>query len=349
MTLLLMEGFGHCETGAVSAAGTQGEDLHLNWNHWAGTNLSIEAVSTTYGIKKALVGSATSSLRCFHTLATTPSAIAMGCRVYRETTDMCSLLGWGAVGGMFVNTSGYFGWTYNSQWRMTADILLGSTPIPEDEWTYLEVYIEPATGSTGVCRLYVNGTLDTEWTNQQTAYAMHETTVVRTNTYVSPYSYWGPGWKITDIYVDDAENHGQVECFYQPADTAGSAAGFTPSAGSNHQNVDDGDGNDGDTTYNDSTAPGTKDQIAHSITHLLGPKGIQPVALVRSFSGEQTGVQLGILSDGTEDLDGTNSVPLDQWTWAKGDIHETDPATATEWTASGADDAETVIKHVAVA
>jgi hypothetical protein len=130
--------------------------------------------------------------------------------------------------------------------------------------------------------------------------------------------------------------------WYQPADTAGSAANFTPSAGSNYENVDD-IGSDDDATYNYSTTSTTKDQIAHSYSLDVDPLVVQPLAMGRYESTAES-LKVGILSNTTEDLDTAKALGA-TYSGVRGKLYVTDPDTASAWSASGADAAETVYEH----
>lgn len=345
MSVLVLTSFGQCGAGAQGNPGP-GEDLGLDF--WSWESISIEALtSTDIGVRNA----AYAALEDFQAKGIAWSAnltrFVIGCRVYRETaTDFCALVRIGDVGQLMIDASGYPVWSYDSLYRSTVNVLQGSVALAEDEWTYVEVEID-VSYTSGTCRIYVEGTLTDEWTSQQTARtAAPDAKSYEIGMYSSSYSHWAAGWKITDLYIDDDEVRGISQAPYQPTDEAGSAAGFTPSAGSNHQNVDDL-GNDGDSTYNESSATGTKDSLGHGTTHVLAPVAVMPVACVRSFSGEAAGVQVGILSDSTEDLCATQQTNEENWGWMKGDMYETDPATASAWDVDGIDAAETVIKHVA--
>lgn len=345
MSVLFATSFGHCGTGAQSGPGP-GEDLHLDF--WSWESVSIEALtSTDVGVRKAAVA-AFEDMRA-RGIAWTENLtrFVIGCRVYRETSaDFCALIRLGDVGQLMIDASGYPVWSYDSLYRSTTNVLQGSVALDEDAWTFVEVEID-VSYTAGTCRIYVDGSMTDEWTSQQTARTSSPAAIgFEIGMYSSSYSHWAAGWKITDVYIDDDEVRGISQAPYQPSKTAGSSAGFTPSAGDNEDNVDD-IGNDGDSTHNESTTPGTKDSLGHGTTHTLAPIAIIPVACVRSFAGQAAGVQIGVYSDSTEDLCDTQQTNEENWGWLKGDVYETDPATASAWDVDGIDAAETVIKHVA--
>lgn len=225
-----------------------------------------------------------------------------------------------------------------------------SAAMPTDQWVYVEIELELQATATGKCNIYLDGGLDSQNENVQTLDLASDDDRFRIRLGVDTNGLASrDGTRITDIYVTDGEVLGPVEIWYQPCDTAGSAANFTPSAGSNHQNVDD-DGQDGDATYNESTTPGQSDSFTHSDQAPSGvnPLAVQVQAVARCPAGLNAKARIGVDSNGTKAFGPTEWITEDAaFIGMLGPIQETDPDTASAWTQAGANAAETVIEHVA--
>jgi hypothetical protein len=207
----------------------------------------------------------------------------------------------------------------------------------------VEVKITFSLSATGSVEFYINGALDSSHTGIQTTRSGDDNYAA----YIRMgYTGTAASWEFADIYADDSTQIGVTEIWYQPCDQAGSSAQFTPSAGNNQDNVDETTDPDGDTTYNESTTPGNKDQLGHNVTHDTGPVAIQTLAWVRANGDGHAKVRIGVKSGATEALGSTEQIN-DGYAVVRGPIQETDPNTASAWTTAGADAAETTIEHVA--
>jgi len=354
MGVIFYEGFGQCATGDQVRGVHKG--LALNWNYYtegASNEIAIAALEDgDMGVKKSIEFPDTGhDYRLMGSLGGDYSTLTIGVRVYRYDANVCGIFqisaGPTAVGFIGIHSDGTLRYTKDAAGLLNDGTESWGTTgtVTQSIWTYCEVKIV-LSNTVGEVYFYLDGTLDSSQTGIDT---VGPAGTEYANGIEMSYSATSSGsvgnWLFTDIYVSDGDVLGKVECYYQPADTAGSAANFTPLSGSNHENVDETTDPDGDTTYNYSTSTGTKDQIAHDVTHTFGPTAIQPVAWAKAVDDEGAAkVKLGVLSDTTEDL-GTAQYVGSEYTPLKGDIYETDPATSSAWTASGADDAETVIQH----
>lgn len=161
-------------------------------------------------------------------------------------------------------------------------------------------------------------------------------------------------WKFRDVYIcgtDGSVNNdfrGVTKTGVKTVSGAGNSAQFTPSAGSNYQNVDDGTTVDNDTTYNGSST------VNHVDTFALTSSGLVSGAVI---IGTQTNVILR-----KDDVDPRSaatvirrsSTDYPQTTLSLGttfvlnrEIQENDPSTAVPWTQSGLDAAELGYKVIA--
>lgn len=347
MTLLFAAGFGECATGDHSSF-TPGADPLLLWESFENTVRISAYTSDTSGVRKAVEapsGEISLTTPVFGPISETSGKIVIGCRIYRDDATEC-IIGYLGTSAFGITSGGKLSWTKtDSTYDIDAGELSDSS-IPTGQWSYCEWEVELRTASTGSINFYINGAADGGASSIATARAtptwnisfFHDTAL----------SSVQADWKITDIYIDDDEVHGQVEVWYQAADTAGSVSNMTPSAGNNEDNVDD-DGADGDSTYNSSSTPGTKDQIAHSqAVEYSGAICVRPVAMARSDGVGTAGVQVGVLSDGVESLSGDAGLVSESYQPVRGDFLTTDPSTAAAWTKTNLDAAETVVKHTSV-
>ncbi len=362
MAVIFMEGFG----GAPTQTDINFLDdpiLASNWTSQIDRTPNADIVlleNATEGIRKyatKLRSTAVMDIRApLPALWSTAAGITLtvGFRVWIASTDVGAQFAVMelAAGKMYIaiDASGKLCYGYDTNHNTaTASNYKTTGAIPTDQWVYVEIELELQTTTTGKCNIYIDGGLDSENLNVRTVNVATDDNALHVNIAPDTTSLTAKdGTRITDIYVTDGEVLGPVEIWYQPCDTAGSAANFTPSAGSNHQNVDD-DGEDGDTTYNESTTPGQSDSFSHSDQAPAGvnPIAIQTYAVARCPDGLNAKVRLGIDSGGTKAFGGTEWITEDAaYIGLKGPIQETDPNTASAWTQSGANAAETVIEHV---
>lgn len=155
----------------------------------------------------------------------------------------------------------------------------------------------------------------------------------------------GNAWaaKIRDVYIcgsDGSVNNdflGVVKTGVKTVTGAGASAQFTPSAGSNFQNVDDGTTVDGDTTYNSSTTVNHIDSFALSSSGLSAGtiKGTQSTIIARKDNVDPRAVAALIRSGGTNFPQTTQQLgPVFQ---VFREIQETDPNTSAAWTQANLD------------
>jgi hypothetical protein len=195
----------------------------------------------------------------------------------------------------------------------------GTVEIRQDEVVLLSVSgIDTRQGDTGICN----------------SISILSATASNTST----------NWKFRDVYICDTAgsvNNNFLGVFKTGVKTvsgAGNSAQFTPSAGSNFQNVDDGATVDNDTTYNFSSNVGDTDTFA------LTSSGLASSAVIR---GTQTSVimrkdDIDPRSGATVIRSGGTSYP--QTSLSLGTsyvqnqlIQELDPDTSVTWIQSGLD------------
>lgn len=349
MGILLMDGFGQCATGSNAPASLKA--LSMNWTGWLdrGTDVNITALdSGVKGVRK-YIDFPNSPYQMTSYVWDGVTTLVFGCRVYRYDTNACLVANLGENKWFGVHTDGTLRYSRNQggdlvaggeSWGSTASIPVGS-------WTYVEIKVVFSLSATGSIEFYIGGNLDSTHTGIQTTRTGSQNATQSIGIgWVIGASTVRPNWRFADIYVSDGYVNGISEVWYQPCDQAGSLAQFTPSAGNNQDNVDETTDPDGDTTYNESSTPGNKDRLGHNVTHDAGPVAIQALAWVRANGDGFAKVRNGVYRGGSEAVGAVEQIS-ESWAVIRGPIQETDPSTASAWTAAGADAAETVIEHVA--
>lgn len=160
------------------------------------------------------------------------------------------------------------------------------------------------------------------------------------------------GLRCDDVYVCDdsgaANNDFLGDCKVEGLlpSGAGTYAEWTPSAGSNYQNVDDVGPHDGDSTYNSSSTANQRDLFAmgNLATSSGTVKGVKFVAVVRKDDAGSRSVALMSKSGTTETLETTQSCN-DSYTIITA-LRETDPNTSAAWTISNVNALEAGIKLI---
>jgi hypothetical protein len=203
---------------------------------------------------------------------------------------------------------------------------------PLNAWNYVELKAT-INNSTGAFEVRLNGvpvpglTLTGQDT-QNTA-----------NAFTNRYSLDGTSFH-DDHYLADTTGSApgndflgdiRVETLYPNA--AGDDTDYTPSAGSNFQNVDDAGTADGDTTYNQSTTPG--DQDLFNLQSLATVSGIvyavQPLVIARKTDSGAREIATVIKSGATEDVGPTHTLST-SYVQYDGEIHALNPDTGNGFT-----------------
>lgn len=179
-----------------------------------------------------------------------------------------------ALEGGNVHLNFYINSSRNIEVRNSAFTLLGTTSgvtIATNVWYYFEVKAT-INSSTGAVEIKIDETQRLNLTSQNTqngANAYAGAMKFRQANVVGPY--------FDDLYICDTSGSknndflGDVRIDILRPNAAGTYTDFTPSAGSNHENVDEAYGPDGDTTYNDGANVG--DQDSYQMPDLPAPAG----------------------------------------------------------------------------
>lgn len=129
---------------------------------------------------------------------------------------------------------------------------------------------------------------------------------------------------------------GDVRCFLSLPNGAGSSAQFTPSAGSNYQNVDESPSYDDDTTYNADKVSGEKDLFTH--VALPTPGTIYSSrTVIRARKDDSGSISIReLLRSGSTDYNGGTDRGLgDAYGNWMGTFRTVDPDTSADWDQTG--------------
>jgi hypothetical protein len=204
----------------------------------------------------------------------------------------------------------------------------GTFTFSPDVWYYVECkwFIHD---STGTFQVWINGdpTPDIDLSGADTHWSG--------NAEVKSIELQGENAQMDfdDLYIDDAQNHGDVFVHTIVADGVGTDADFTPLVGANWEEVDELP-TDLDTTYNESLTVDDRDRFTH--TDLPADTevvlGVQVgVFAKKTIAGPR---QLRTLAhDGVTEGEGAAQTPGLEWGWLY-DMYEDHPTGAAEWTES---------------
>lgn len=347
MALVFLEGFGAYSAGSKISGSD--DELKLLWSSWNETPNIVEITNGTQGRKAYLTGNGTGDndlemvpkTKTFDT-----TTIYVGFRFY-WADRLASMIwqfrdGTSNLGFLLIDAYGRIAYCPDNQAQQTSTTIYSTKNLTYQAWNYVEAKIT-FNATTGTVDFWLNGTAAGSYTNQDTiAFGTSCDNVIFAN--AQAYADWGTNNdRITDMYIDTTTQHGPMDIWYQPCDTAGAASGFTPLASTNQSQVDE-IGADGDTSYNESTAAVTLDQLAHSDSLNVAPLALQPLVMARYVPTGSSNIQVGVLSGATHDQDAEVGIS-DTYDGYPGKIYETDPNTASAWTAANADAADTSYEH----
>jgi hypothetical protein len=233
-----------------------------------------------------------------------------------------------------VNTSGTL-----AAYRSTSLLGTSSLSIGAGQWYYIELKVL-TNNSTGTVEIKVNGATWLNLTSQDTqqgSNAWHDAVRIGTVNCVS---------RFDDMYVLDSSGSanndflGNRKVVALDPDGAGDTTAWTPSAGSNYQNVDEGDLLDEDTTYNETSTDTDQDLYTYENlpANAASVDGIQITSEARVTSG-QMDLSNVIKTGTTTDAGSADTITSTSYVTSTR-IEEQDPDTAAPWTPSGVDGAQ---------
>lgn len=214
-----------------------------------------------------------------------------------------------------------------------AGVLLGTTTksLGTDMWHYVEfkVTIHDTAGSI---EIRIDGETDLNLTSQDTQNGGNASI----NNFQLTGNYYNIEMYFDDLYVCDtagAKNNnflGDVKVDTLKPNGAGNYSQWTPSAGSNYENVDEAV-MDGDTTYNSTNATGNKDSYALEDLSTGGTiHGIQTVSTLHKDDAGTRTVQ-PFVRVGSTDYNLGNASPITDSYSSVMEIAENNPADSQAW------------------
>jgi hypothetical protein len=199
----------------------------------------------------------------------------------------------------------------------------GATSFALNTWYYIEVKAI-IHDTTGAVEVKVNGVTEFNLTNQDTRNGL---TGIIDNIKLEGFQ----GTQIDDLWIDSSQFHGDCKVETLRPTGAGNSTQFTPSAGSNWQNVDDTT-HDGDTTYNASSTNGHIDLFA--LGDLVTATGtVEGIKVVQRWRKDDAGSRTArrVIRTGATNYEGGDVSMSDSYTTST-EVIEQNPNTTADWT-----------------
>jgi hypothetical protein len=333
MSLLFMDSFDHYATADITEKWTEHVRCEINGSGRNGTSAMLIGVGSNTGHV---------TVTCLGGVATAIVGVAVKFTTFNSVPCPLVILGsaseWEC--GLRVNADGTLqAWvatsTFNpdsAYWWQTVGAA-SVTAMQTGVWYYVEVKMT-CNDSTGSIQARLNGIEVLNQTGLDTKYSSTSLTRAGCAAGSGQYVY------IDDLVVMDttgAVNNaflGDVTVSALYPNGAGTTTGWTPSAGSNYDNVNEAAPND-DTDYNSTAVATTKDTYAmQNCAAGADIKAVQILAAVRKAAEGPGKVKLVTRSNST-DYDGTEQgIGGTSYSYVR-EVLETDPATAAAWSESG--------------
>jgi|DEB0MinimDraft_10_1074344.scaffolds.fasta_scaffold06501_2 hypothetical protein len=233
-------------------------------------------------------------------------------------------------GSLYVTASGAI------QYRRGTTTVLGTSSgsLSAATWHYIELEVN-VNDSTGTVLLKVDGVTEINLTSQDTRESTSDQSIDSARFFRNSTS--GSTTAFDDIVIGDDSGTDATsllgDCTIEALvpDGAGNYSQWTPSAGSNYQNVDDGTSSDGDTTYNSSSTAAQKDTFTMGNMSISSGNvyAVQVSYLARKESGGGRTMR-GMIRTSSTDASGTSRYIPDGY-GMRHDIFEND-AGGSDWT-----------------
>lgn len=217
-------------------------------------------------------------------------------------------------------------------------VATGSTVIAFNTWYHVEIESVIA-DSGGTINCKINEISDVTFTGD---------TKNGGTGYIDRFSF--RGWANTDyddvFFFDNAGFRGDCKVETLRPTGAGNSTGWTPSTGSNYQNVDDTTPDD-DSTYNSAATAGDKDTFALGNLATTSGSVLGLVQVVR-FRKDDAGSRsiATVVRTGATDYDGSTASSSTTYGYTR-TLRETNPNTTSAWTISEVNGMEAGYKVVA--
>jgi len=328
---LLAEGFGPFKDGTH----TQGADIEVI-GQWASYAQNFSLTDIADGRKWLTSAGSTLAVGLAATGWTTTATISACFRLYPTTRDRTELFqlrdGGSFIGSISIDTSGqiYYNIGAFGTPDMTSGIKATSAALALNTPTHVEVRVT-LHNATGTVQIYLNGVLSVSVANLDTLANGASCTSILFNSYSAGVGF-RVGWKITDIIFHKSSTPvGVLQVPFVIDDAAGTDADFTPSAGSNEDNVDE-IGPDEDATYNSSETPGDRDGFTGDGLALGDIKTVLHYVRARKEAAGAATLLIGALHGGSEDQSAAKAVTETYSNLTE--FFDTCPSTAAAWSAA---------------
>lgn len=328
MALIFIDGFDHYPTADLlekwNMRGGNFEVLGSNYGRFGGQGLRV--YGTSGYLKKLILGS--------------KSTIYFGGAFYKDTSGQTTAADFGMLSfqdeSSIVQIAVRLNPSYGFSVYQGDGTLLGSSAdslVTDQKWYYLEAKVT-ISATVGVVEVKLNGTQIINLTSQDTKNGSDYIGYVSiSGEIVNKYFYFD------DLYIDDAQFHGDCRIRTFLPDVDGNSADFTRSTGSNdYECVDETPSNE-DTDYISSDTLNHKSIFGITTGSLPTVKGIQ---LNNHCKLDEAGARkiTPIIRSNSTDYQGTESNALVEDYAFESEIFEDDPDDSGVWTQTKLEAAE---------
>jgi hypothetical protein len=233
-------------------------------------------------------------------------------------------------------------------WRNTigGGVLLGTTAngmVGVGTYHYIEAKVN-VHDSTGTVHVRLNGVEVLALTAQDTRNAGATGLIDNMRFFAVSNGSHAHDFYVCDTNAPNGDFLGDVRVDYLAVNAAGANTTWTPSAGSNFQNVDDTDPDD-DSTYNETDVANEKDSYQHAALTSLVVEDIKGIVMQcfarKSDAGTRT-MREGIKSGATESVNAFTALPTSYGYRQR--AFDVDPNTAAAWTKANVDAVESLVE-----
>lgn len=303
MAVLGMESFGHLPDGAVGSA-------DLLSNRWTSVTGNLATIDLTGGRKKIY---STLGGQMVFSLAAPKTTIYVGFRLHNisgsneneiiEFRDGASVLGL-LVKNPITNTIRYVRGTSYLQTTVLQSV--GSTSVGSNDFWVMKIIFDNVAGAV---EFYKNGALDSSVAGVDT---INAGTSCATLSFFVAYVNSQNAFALSDFWINDATNHGEVAVVYRPIYADGSSTDWTPTGDVTNWECVDEVPPDDDTTYNASSTALDLDQLKQ--TGMDGAVGavvaVQAHIRARKEAASAGTLKVGLLHSGTHSQSATMGLDL---------------------------------------
>jgi hypothetical protein len=195
--------------------------------------------------------------------------------------------------------------------------------------------------TTGSVAVYVDGV---QWINVTNVNTRNFNSVNEVN-WITLANSWGFGSQSSafdDLVWAEGTTPllGPLSVLAAPVNGAGSVTQFTPLSSTNHSNVDDAPGHDGDTSYVESSTDTHEDAYTVAVPDLTGfsVKAVQPMIVARKTDVGSVYARAVLRSGATKEV--TAALMGDVYGMVEGTVEHVDPDTSAAWVNADVEDVQ---------